>query len=76
VIEEATSGRLPGRRLGGEWRFVRMAIVDWLRAGSPPKKSSKDRILELAGVWTDDPASDELIETLARIRKNPATVGA
>ena len=75
VIEEATSGRLPGRRLGGEWRFVRMAIVDWLRAGSPPKKSSKDRILAMAGVWADDPASDELIESLERMRKNPLAAG-
>lgn len=75
VIEEAASGRLPGRRLGGEWRFVRMAIVDWLRSGSPSKKSSKDRILELAGVWVHDPESNELIESLARMRKNPPVAG-
>ena len=30
VIELADVGKLPGRKLGGEWRFSRAALVDWL----------------------------------------------
>jgi excisionase family DNA binding protein len=30
VAELAESGELPGRRLGGEWRFARDAVLDWL----------------------------------------------
>ena len=30
VIEMAAAGKLPGRRLGGGWRFSRAALVDWL----------------------------------------------
>lgn len=30
----AESGSLPGRRIGGEWRFDCSALVDWLQAGS------------------------------------------
>jgi excisionase family DNA binding protein len=27
----AESGELPGRKIAGEWRFSRLAILDWLR---------------------------------------------
>jgi len=30
VIEMANRGELPGRQIGGEWRFSRQAIIDWL----------------------------------------------
>jgi excisionase family DNA binding protein len=30
IAELAESGELPGRRLGGEWRFAREAVLDWL----------------------------------------------
>jgi excisionase family DNA binding protein len=34
VIGLAGSGELPGRRLGGEWRFSKAGLLAWL-AGSP-----------------------------------------
>lgn len=34
VGQLARDGELPGRRIGGEWRFTRQAILDWLSAGS------------------------------------------
>jgi excisionase family DNA binding protein len=30
VLELAESGELPGRKVGGEWRFARTAILRWL----------------------------------------------
>lgn len=33
VLGLARAGRLPGRELGGEWRFARAALLDWLAAG-------------------------------------------
>ena len=30
VAELATSGELPGRRIGDEWRFSREALLKWL----------------------------------------------
>jgi excisionase family DNA binding protein len=36
VIEMAASGRLPGRKLGGDWRFSRAALVAWLAAPEQP----------------------------------------
>ena len=40
VVEAAEHGDLPGRRLGGEWRFSQAALLVWLghpgQAASPP----------------------------------------
>jgi excisionase family DNA binding protein len=33
IIEAAERGELPGRRIGGQWRFGRRALLDWLGAG-------------------------------------------
>ena len=30
VKTEAEAGRLPGRKLGDQWRFGRVAVIDWL----------------------------------------------
>ena len=30
----AESGDLPGRRIGGEWRFSRQAVLDWLASAN------------------------------------------
>jgi excisionase family DNA binding protein len=35
VVQMAQSGALPGRKLGGDWRFSRAALVSWL--STPPK---------------------------------------
>ncbi len=30
IAELAEAGELPGRKLAGEWRFAREAVLDWL----------------------------------------------
>jgi excisionase family DNA binding protein len=30
LVELAENGELPGRRIGGDWRFARQALLDWL----------------------------------------------
>jgi excisionase family DNA binding protein len=30
IVELAERGELPGRRIGGNWRFSRRALLDWL----------------------------------------------
>jgi len=74
VIEEAERGRLPGRKIGSDWRFLTLALADWLRAGPQPKPetkplSSKERMLALAGAWKDDPTVDAMMEEIYRKRK-------
>lgn len=45
VAELATSGELPGRRIGGSWRFARSAVLAWLAgpAGGGPATSERPR---------------------------------
>jgi excisionase family DNA binding protein len=74
LIAAAEAGRVPGRRIGDEWRFLKLALVEWLSAGcsvEPPKrpKSSKERMLALAGMWKDDPTVDAMVEEIYRERK-------
>jgi excisionase family DNA binding protein len=35
VRELAEGGELPGRRLGGDWRFSRQGLLQWLGGGAP-----------------------------------------
>jgi excisionase family DNA binding protein len=35
VLDAAEAGELPGRRIGGYWRFSRSAVLAWL-AGEIP----------------------------------------
>ena len=34
LAEKAAAGEVPARQIGGEWRFLRQALVDWLYAGA------------------------------------------
>jgi excisionase family DNA binding protein len=33
VQRQAKAGRLPGRRIGKEWRFSRAVLLDWMASG-------------------------------------------
>jgi excisionase family DNA binding protein len=62
-VSEATvrkyAGRfhIPGRQIGQEWRFWRVAIQEWLRG-----RSGKEVLLSQAGTFEDD------LEDLAELR--------
>jgi excisionase family DNA binding protein len=64
---------LPARRLGSEWRFLKVAIQDWLRAGSAAATSSKDAWLAMAGAFKDDPDLERIVEDAYRQRGRPIT---
>ncbi len=64
---------LPGRQVGMEWRFLKNAVQDWLRTGTPPRLSSKEALLALAGKFRDDPDLVEVVEEAYRRRGRPRT---
>jgi excisionase family DNA binding protein len=66
--QSAGSQGLPGRQIGGQWRFSRSAIQDWLRG-----LSMKERLLHSAGMWKDDPQVNEMLEEVYRQRGRPMT---
>jgi excisionase family DNA binding protein len=69
ILRLANLQELPGRQIGGEWRFLKAGLQDWLR--TPPQKSGKDALLALAGAWKDDPDIDEIVRQAHRRRGRP-----
>jgi excisionase family DNA binding protein len=63
VQRQAKAGRLPGRRVGKEWRFSRTGLLEWMGAGPDRhdlelfnRKSDRE---EQAGEGEDDEAEAE-----------------
>jgi excisionase family DNA binding protein len=69
VLRLATLHELPGRPIGGEWRFLKAALQDWLR--TPPRKSDKEALLALAGAWKDDADVEQMVRNAHKRRGRP-----
>ncbi len=67
---QAEAQRIPGRRVAGQWRFLRSALDDWLRCAS--NASGNDAFLALAGAWKDDPDLPEIVADAYRRRGRPS----
>ena len=63
VVNLVNSQQLPGRLIGGQWRFLKAALQQWLGTSVPALQSRKQAQLALAGKYKDDP-------DLARICKD------
>ena len=75
VIDAALSQGLPGRLVGGEWRFLKPALQQWLGASQPTAEMRKAAQMAFAGAWKDDPMEKEYREELSRIRGRPMFEG-
>ena len=68
VLQMAQQGALPGRQIGDEWRFFKAALQAWL---SVP--GDKERLMELAGAWKDDPYLEDIVRQAYQQRaRSPA----
>ena len=63
VLRQAKQGNIPGRKIEDEWRFLKVAIEDWLRFSS-----SRSNLLQQAGVLADDESLVELREKIYEAR--------
>ncbi len=66
---DAVAGRVPGRQVTGEWRFVKATLLAWL-SPMPNLDYPKPGILSAFGAWKDfgeDP--EQTIAELSRGRK-------
>jgi hypothetical protein len=73
VLSEAAAGRLPGRCIGGEWRFLLGAVNDWL-AICPTPNGTKSKPRPRAGVGRDfDEDPEEVIASIYALRKSRRT---
>ncbi|MDF5731640.1 MAG: helix-turn-helix domain-containing protein [Rhizonema sp. PD38] len=60
---QALLGKLPGRKIENEWRFLKVAIDDWLCS-----QSSRSTLLQQAGTFADDTSLAELRTTIYQAR--------
>jgi Helix-turn-helix domain len=71
LAEKALAGEVPGQQIGGQWRFLQRALVDWLYAKQPAngmphvEPGSKEAVLKVIGIFKDD---DDLDARLAQVR--------
>ena len=64
VLQEATQGHLPGRKIADTWRFLKDAIDDWLRT-----QDSRAILLSQAGALADDDKFDDFLVNIYRERE-------
>jgi excisionase family DNA binding protein len=74
LLDEAEAGRLPGRKLGGEWRFSELAVANWLNASPPPPSRKRPP----SGIGKDylDEDPEKVIEAIYKERKKNLVGGA
>jgi len=68
VIAAASTQGLPGRLVGGQWRFLKTALQQWLSVSQPTAEMRKAARLELAGKCKDDPDLEWIVEDAMRRR--------
>lgn len=68
VLQEASQGHLPGRKIADTWRFLKAAIDDWLK-----KQDSRSILLTQAGVLANDESLDDLLAEIYRQRGRSET---
>jgi excisionase family DNA binding protein len=71
VISAASTQGLPCRLVGGEWRFLKAALQQWLCASQPTAEMRKAAQLAVAGAWRDDPDIEQIVEEAMRARGRP-----
>jgi excisionase family DNA binding protein len=57
-------GRVPARKIGNEWRFLRSALEGWLTG----KSDSRNAFLEQAGAFRDDDTLMPMLEDIYKTR--------
>lgn len=68
VLHQALQGSIPGRQVGNEWRFLKVAIDDWLRY-----KNSRSILLSQAGAFANDDSLPELKKSVYQARGRSET---
>ena len=66
VLNQALKGNIPGRKIASDWRFLKIAIDEWLCS-----KNSISILLGQAGTFADDDSLTQLRESIYTARERP-----
>jgi hypothetical protein len=65
---ELERGTVPGRRINGDWRFRRTALLDWLGGREETKNGrgveQEHPLARFAGIFKDDTLFEEVVATI------------
>lgn len=77
VRSEAEAGRLPGQRVGDDWRFLGLALARWLfdGASAAPVAASLEERLAVAGCLEGDETLKSIVEDAYRRREEDKVGG-
>src|SRR5438128_663172 len=64
VRELARQGRIPGQMLGRKWRFLKAALVDWLR-----RSNTRQIAWSQFGALADDATLPDLVKLIEENRR-------
>lgn len=67
LLELAQQGSLPARKIDEDWRFLRVALEDWLRG----KPNSQQIFLSQVGAFKDDETLMPMLEEIYKARGRP-----
>jgi hypothetical protein len=67
----AAQGKIPGRQIDRQWRFLKAALDDWLRGVSGT--DGRMALLEQAGAFKDDATLPALRAAIYAARGRPET---
>lgn len=73
VVRMVREQNLSARQVGSEWRFLKAAIQDWLRAGTPSLQANREAWMSMAGKYKDDPDLQRICEEAYRQRGRSST---
>lgn len=73
VRQMADEGKLPARRVSGQWRFLKSALLEWFRQPEPKAdpddwREANRRIAETFGSMADDQSIPEMRENIYKER--------
>ena len=71
VLDAVRVQNLAAREVGGQWRFLKTSLQDWLRY--PSKQFNKEAFFSLSGAWQDDPYLDEMLKEIYKRRGRSMT---
>ena len=74
LADKAAAGEIPAQQIGGEWRFLQRALVDWLHTasvnGAPTAAAgSKGAVLKVFGMFKDESDLEARLADLRALRE-------
>lgn len=75
LADKAAASEVPAQQIGGEWRFLQRALVDWLYAAGSvngarrAEPGSKDAVLKVFGIFKDDDDPEARLADLRALRE-------